>query len=231
MSSHTASIAGDYMVCESCVSQAGAFVAETFSEFEGLLRLSCALHHKKILGNRLAAVSNAGFEAVGIADNILGEDYSLEMSEFQDKTIKELDEIISGAELQSLVSVANPMDVTPMASEKVYIEVISSLIKDNNTDVIIVAIVPLTPILHTLAVEQIAADSITASLDIVEKIVELNRESIKPLVMVVDSGSLYDHMANGLEEMGLPVFRSADHAVRVVGKYVQTRLAVAGRKK
>lgn len=231
MSGHTASIAGDYMVCESCVSQAGAFVAETFSEFEGLLRLSCSLHHKKILGNRLAAISNAGYEAVGIADNIFGEDYSLQMSEFQEKTIKELDEVINGAGLQSLVSIVNPMDITPMASEKVYARVISSLLGDDNIDVVIVAIVPLTPILHTLADEHIADDTITSGLDIVEKIAELNNQTVKPLVMVVDSGPLYDHMANGLEEMGLPVFRSADHAVRVLGKYVQTRLVVASREK
>ncbi len=39
-SGHTASIAGDYMVCESCISQAGAMVAENFTIFEGLLLLS-----------------------------------------------------------------------------------------------------------------------------------------------------------------------------------------------
>ena len=33
-SSHTASLAGDYMVCESCVSQAGAIVARNFVEFQ-----------------------------------------------------------------------------------------------------------------------------------------------------------------------------------------------------
>jgi acyl-CoA synthetase (NDP forming) len=35
-SGHTASLAGDYMVCESCVRQAGAMVARTFSEFQEL---------------------------------------------------------------------------------------------------------------------------------------------------------------------------------------------------
>jgi acyl-CoA synthetase (NDP forming) len=35
-SSHTASLAGDYMVCETCVQKAGAIVARTFSEFQDL---------------------------------------------------------------------------------------------------------------------------------------------------------------------------------------------------
>lgn len=225
MSGHTASIAGDYMVCESCIDQAGAFVAETFSEFEGLLRLSYSLHHKNINGNRLAAVSNAGYEAVGIADNIMGEDYSLQMAKYRGETIISLDKVIVEAGLRSLVNIANPMDVTPMATEDLYTAVIKYLLDDENVDVVIVAIVPLTPLLHTLPDDHIADDDVSADKNIVKQIVKLNNNSAKPLVMVVDSGSLYDHMATGLEGSGLPVFRSADQAVRVLGKYVQTRLA------
>ncbi len=225
MSGHTASIAGDYMVCESCIDQAGAFVAETFSEFEGLLRLSNALNNKTIAGNRLAAVSNAGYEAVGIADNILGEDYSLSMATYQVGTMESLEQIFATAGLRSLIHIANPMDVTPMATEEVYTAVIKNLLDDNNVDVVIVAIVPLTPLLHTLPDEHIADEAFSDDRDIVHQISVLNKTSKKPLVMVVDSGSLYDHMATGLEESGLPVFRSADQAVRVLGKYVQTRLS------
>ena len=225
LTGHTASIAGDYMVCESCIDQAGAFVAETFSEFEGLLRLSNALHHKKIAGNRLAAVSNAGYEAVGIADNILGEDYSLRLATYQQNTMQSLEDVFIDAGLRTLINIANPMDVTPMATEAVYTAVIRNLLDDDNVDVVIVAIVPLTPLLHTLPNEQIADEEISDDKDIVHQIAALNSSSEKPLVMVVDSGSLYDHMAMGLEKSGLPVFRSADQAVRVLGKYVQTRLA------
>ncbi len=212
-------------MCESCIDQAGAFVAETFSEFEGLLRLSNALHSKTIAGNRLAAVSNAGYEAVGIADNILGEDYSLSMATYQVGTMESLEQIFATAGLRSLIHIANPMDVTPMATEEVYTAVIKNLLDDNNVDVVIVAIVPLTPLLHTLPDEHIADEAFSDDRDIVHQISVLNKTSKKPLVMVVDSGSLYDHMATGLEESGLPVFRSADQAVRVLGKYVQTRLS------
>ncbi len=227
MSGHTSSIAGDYMVCDSCIGQAGAFVAETFSEFEGLLRLSRALHGKKITGNCLAAVSNAGYEAVGIADNILGEDYSLSLAELSVGTVSILQDIVTHAKLQSLVSVVNPIDVTPMATEEVYTEIIRCLLDDKAIDVVIVAIVPLTPILHTLPDEHISDDPMENEQDIVGEIGKLNKQSQKPLVLVVDSGSLYDHMANGLEESGLPVFRSADQAVRVLGKYVRTRQIIA----
>jgi acyl-CoA synthetase (NDP forming) len=224
LSGHTASIAGDYMVCESCISQAGAMVAETFNVFEGLLRLSCALYNKTISGNRLAAVSNAGYEAVGIADNILGEDYRLEMARLSKFSLEKLHIILSDAGLESLTSVHNPLDITPMASETTYLDVISILLEDENTDAVIVAIVPLTPLLHTLPEELARDNTFGAENSIVERISALNMASTKPLVVVVDSGRLYDPMADGFQNHGMPVFRSADIAVSVLGKYMHNRL-------
>ncbi len=224
LSGHTASIAGDYMVCESCISQAGAMVADTFKVFEGLLRLSYTLNGKTISGNRLAALSNAGYEAVGIADNLLGEDYRMEMAIFSQPSIDKLDSVISKANLASLTSVQNPLDITPMASEDVYLDVIETLLSDSNIDAVIVAIVPLTPILHTLPEEMEPGTQFGAEDSIVERITRLNMTSTKPLVIVVDSGKLYDPMADAFQNDGLPVFRSADIAVRVLGKYIQNRV-------
>lgn len=221
---HTASIAGDYMVCESCVSEAGAMVAETFNIFEGLLRLSCTLHDKTIAGNKLAAISNAGYESVGIADNILGEDYTLEMADFLPKSTIQLKNILKGAKLNSLTSVANPLDITPMASEEVYEQIITVLLNDDNVDAIIVAIVPLTPILHTLPEEFESDESFSLNFSLIERIAKLNQTSKKPLVIVVDSGTLYDDLANEFQSNSLPVFRSADIAVTVLGKYMENRL-------
>ena len=67
---HTASIAGDPILFDSVVRQAGALVAEDFNSFDDLFYIAGALHHKKIGGNRLGAISGAGFEAVGMADFI-----------------------------------------------------------------------------------------------------------------------------------------------------------------
>jgi acyl-CoA synthetase (NDP forming) len=224
LSGHTASIAGDYMVCESCISQAGAMVAETFNVFEGLLRLSCTLYDKTISGNTLAAVSNAGYEAVGIADNILGEDYQLTMAGLSEPSLGKLRTILTDAGLERLTSVHNPLDITPMASEDVYVDVISILLEDDNTDSVIAAIVPLTPLLHTLPEEMEQNNTFGSGNSIVERISALNATSPKPLIIVVDSGKLYDPMADSFQDHGLPVFRSADIAVGVLGKYIHNRI-------
>jgi acyl-CoA synthetase (NDP forming) len=226
-SGHTASIAGDYMVCESVISQAGAMVADNFTVFEGLLRLSQSLHGKSISGNRLAAISNAGYESVGIADNILGEDYQLQMAVFGEQTVEKLVAIIQEARLESLVDVKNPMDITPMATETVYEAAIRTLLADQAVDAVVAAIVPLTPILHTL--ENETGDfAFNSEKNLIHRIGRLASATDKPLVMVVDSGSLFDPLANALQNEGLPVFRSADRAVTVLGKYIDGRLRKRG---
>ena len=40
-----------------------------------------------------------------------------------------------------------------------------------------------------------------------------------PWVMVVDGGARYDPLVAALEEAGLAVFRSADRATRLLGRY------------
>jgi len=77
---HTAAVAGDYDVCQAAAAQAGALVADTFKEFEQLLELATALHTKTVRGVRIGAMSNAGFETVGMADAIRGQRYEIEMA-------------------------------------------------------------------------------------------------------------------------------------------------------
>ena len=224
LSGHTASIAGDYMVCESCIGQAGAMVAETFSIFEGLLQLSSLLHDRKFSGNRLAAISNAGYEAVGIADNLLGDDYRLEIASLSQPTAERLRAILASAGLERLTTAGNPFDITPMASADVYVEAISALLDDPAIDMVIAAIVPLSPSLHTLPTEIASDEESLPQSSLITRIARLGHSSGKPLLVVVDSGTLYDYLANGIQAQGLPVFRSADLAVTVLGKYVSNRL-------
>ena len=223
-SGHTASLAGDYMVCTSCIQQAGALVADTFIEFGGLLRLANALHHKIIAGNRLAAVSNAGYEAVGMADNILGEGYKLEMAAFTTETREKLTQLLQAAKLDQLVNVKNPLDLTPMATEAVYETIIQTFLEDMYVDAVITGVVPFTPNIQGLGESGDSETPLTSEKGIIRRIAKLAAQFAKPLIVVVDSGSLFDPLANAFQANGLPVFRSADQAVRILGKYIQGRL-------
>lgn len=223
-SGHTASLAGDYMVCESCVRQAGALVAETFTEFEGFIRLASVFHEKKISGNRLAAVSNAGYESVGMADNILGEDYALEMAGLTPATRERLAKVLKSGRLEGLVDIKNPLDLTPMATDAVYEDVIRALLEDESVDVVVAANVPLSAAMQTLPEGIVPHDSVTSDDSVAQRIPRLAARYTKPVVGVVDSGALYNALAEAMGSMGLPVFRSADRAVWTLGKYIEGRL-------
>ena len=48
-------------------------------------------------------------------------------------------------------------------------------------------------------------------------------QSDKPVVTVIDAGSLFDPLADELRAQGLPVFRSADRAVRSLCKWIDLK--------
>ena len=215
-SSHTASLAGDYTVCESCLTQAGAIVVRSFNQFTELCMLAKGLHGKAIGGNRLAAVSTAGYEAVGMADNISADDFELRMAAFAPSTRARLGRALAACGLGALVEVKNPLDINPAATDALFVEVVEALAADPGVDLAVIGMIPLTPSMSSLAMD--------LSQNIAERIGDIARQSSKPLVAVVDGGEMYNPFAAMLRERGMPVFRDADRAVRALGLYVQARL-------
>lgn len=224
---HTASIAGDYMVCESCVTQAGAVVADNMTQFEGLLMLASILHGKKIEGSRLAAVSGAGFEAVGMADYLKGDDYNLEMASFGKDTIEQVKKIFTDNMLDSLVDVKNPIDINPAADDELHIQVVEALCSDPGVDSIIVGLDPFSPAVQTLPDKTRESESLFSPRSIAVLMPQLARHTAKPIIGVIDAGRLYEPMAETMEKGGLPIFRTCDAAVTTLAKYSRYRLRIA----
>ncbi len=225
---HTASVAGDYAVCEAALTEAGALVAEDFEEFSNLLKLCVSLRGKTIAGNRLAAVSNAGFEAVGMADSIKSDGRELVLTRFSSATDEALRRTLTGFRLDGLVDVKNPLDLTPMATDEAYASVVDAILEDEAVDLVAVGIVPLTPALQTLPASEAWKESIDDEHSIARLLPAVAAAQPKPLLAVVDSGQLFDPLAGALERGGLAVFRGADRAVRVLCKLVNAELRKVG---
>ncbi|MCJ7643953.1 MAG: acetate--CoA ligase family protein, partial [Candidatus Aminicenantes bacterium] len=85
-SSHTASVAGDYNICRSILKQAGAIVCEDIEEYENFVRSVHGLEGRKVRGNRVGLVSNAGFECVIMADSLKDDEAELVLAEFAPAT-------------------------------------------------------------------------------------------------------------------------------------------------
>jgi len=223
-SGHTASLAGDYMVCESCLRQAGAMVANNFQQFEALFLMATLLHDKPIGGSRIAALSGAGFEAVGMADSLQSDDYQLSLAAFSEETRRTLSEIIEAKKLASLVNVKNPLDINPGADDEVHTVAIEALARDANVDAIVASLTPLSPETRTLDGSTGPKHDMNADGSILHRTVELFRTCGKPIICVVGGGEPYAPLRRKLLEAGVPVFDSCDNAISATGLYISGRL-------
>lgn len=220
---HTASVAGDYAVCENAITQAGALVASDFGEFTDFLRITLPLRGKTVAGNRLAAISNAGYETVGMADSIRSNGAELELPAFGARTEEAIAKILADNRLEGLVDVQNPLDVTPMAGDTAYADMIVEVLTDPGIDAAVIGIVPLTPALQTLPRGKNHQESILDPDSIAQRLSHAASASDKPLVVVIDAGTLYEPFAETLKNAGLPVFRAADRAVRALCKWIDIK--------
>ena len=211
--SHTASIAADAVVTRELATGAGVVVAETLEDFEDLVRLFTMLHGRGASGPRLAAISNAGFESVAFADNVGG----LRFATLGPQTLERVERVIRESRLDRIVSIGNPLDVNPMMGDREFCEGAEALLADEDVDLGIVACVPLTGALQTLPKSERHREDLASEGSVVRRLGKLWKSTSKPWVSVVDSGRLYDPMAHALEESGIPPFRSADRATRLLG--------------
>ena len=215
---HTASIAGDYDVCAAAAANAGAIVADTLAEFEQLMELATALHDKSVRGRRIGAISNAGYETVGMADAIIGARYRVELGSLAEATVARISEILKRHGLDSLINIRNPLDLTPMSNDEVYEACVRAMLADDGIDAVVVSCVPLTP--QVLS----APDEIAQAESLARRLPEIFREADKPVIAVIDSGPPFDTFSSAIRLAGVPTFRSCDQAVRSVGRYVCHRM-------
>ena len=175
---HTGAIAGLYDLESTILKNCGAFVCESIEEFER--RSEFLSKYEKFNHNidKVAVISNAGFETVCSADNL-----KEHLVQLTDKTKYILNEYFKFKGIDHLVSANNPLDLTPMADEVIYTGAIERMIAE--VDLLVVSIVPQTEKLNTNQPRFIT--------DFVKKLKFMEQHFKVPIVIVVDSGELYDH--------------------------------------
>jgi acetate---CoA ligase (ADP-forming) len=222
---HTASIAGGATLFDSVVRQAGAIVAEDFTSFDDLFYIAGALHRKKILGKRLGAISGAGFEAVGMADSIGAETFSMETGALESGTVERLEQILVAKKLDALVEVRNPIDINPGADDEAHLQITEAFLQDPNIDAVVVGLDPTAPPVRALEQSKLRPgydiSDANSTVQLMPPIVDRND---KPVIGIVDGGALYDAMAAALMDKGVCVFRNCGRGTRALVRYVEARL-------
>ncbi len=213
--SHTAALAGDYPVTQELAESAGVVVADSLADFDDLIRLFSYLEERGARGWRLGAVSNAGFECVAMAD-ALGH---FELAALTEGTQRALEAAFRRCRIEGIVEARNPVDLTPICPDEVYEDVVRAVMEDPEVDVGIVGCVPLTPALQTLAPGGSHQEDLADATSVVSRLARVVQETPKPVVAVVDAGSMYEPMRAKLLESGVPTFATADRALRILEAY------------
>ncbi|AYH44764.1 CoA-binding protein [Azoarcus sp. DN11] len=221
---HTASIAGDPVLFEAVLRQAGAIVAEDFNTFDDLFYIAGALHGKKV-GKRLGAISGAGFEAVGMADSIATETGSLEMGALEAATVERVQAILAAKRLAALVEVRNSIDINPGADDEAHLQITAAFLDDPNIDAVVVGLDPTAPSIRGLETSKLRPGyDLSDPNGTVHIYPPLAAKSDKPVIGIVDGGSLYDAMAAKLMDQGVCVFRNCGRGTQALARYVEARL-------
>jgi acyl-CoA synthetase (NDP forming) len=222
---HTASIAGDPVLFEAVLRQAGAIDAADINSFDDLFYIAGALHHKKIGGNRLGAISGAGFEAVGMADAISSDTFSMQMGKLQDGTVKRVEEILLAKKLAALVEVRNPIDINPGADDEAHLQITEAFLLDPNIDAVVVGLDPTAPSVRALSSSKLRPGyDINDAKSTVQLMPPMAQGNDKPIIGVIDGGTLYDAMAARLMDQGVCVFRNCARAAMALVRYSEARL-------
>jgi acyl-CoA synthetase (NDP forming) len=221
---HTASVAGDYDVCKRILDQAGAIVARDFDEFNDLMYIASTLHDKTFGGNRIAGVSGAGFETVGIADSIGEGEAALQMAEIEAETVERLSEILRAKRLDALMEVRNPFDINPGADDEAHLQCTAAFADDPNVDAVVVGLDPLSPVTRTLDKSAREGHDIHSDESLASIFPGFVKTCNKPVVGIIEGGPMFEPFAAKLMDQGVCVFRSTHRGVNALARYTRARL-------
>jgi len=193
MQSHTGAIAGENVVLDAVLEQAGVIRCESLEEF---FDFSKAFSWEKIpLGPNVAVISNAGGPAVISADAIIDE--GLQLAKFDEETKKQLAESLPRSS-----SIINPVDLLGDALADRFSEALEIILQKEEVHSLVVI---LTPQVMT-QIEKTA-----------ESIGSLSRKYQKPVFCSFMGGSLVAKGAEKLNEFKIPSFRFPEQAIAAIG--------------
>ncbi len=193
--SHTGSMAGAYNIYKGAFKQANLIVADSLEQMFHIAKLFITCPKPK--GDRVQVITNGGGYGIVTTDGL--ELNNIPLAKLSNRTKKKL------KQLPEICIVSNPMDLVGDADTKRYKLAIETCLKDKNNDILLVILLPQTPL-------------------ITKDITKVFTKSKKPIVLVMTGGKQTLAFKKVLEDHGLPVFDFPDHAVRALKKFIHGTL-------
>ena len=195
VSSHTASMAGDYEVFSSVFSQFGLVEARDESELIAFSEaLSC---YQKPIEGRMGIITSSGGHGALAVDACLSHGLSVPTLGEQDQ--QELRGQVS-PRIQDIASFSNPIDLTGSAVDDDFASVARVLARKNEVDCVLVLLLPYTP-------------GITS--DLGARLSQLYRQENKSLIAYLPHVERYQMFIEGFQLNRVPVAHSIEEAVHM----------------
>ncbi len=193
VSSHTASLAGDYRVFSEIMKQ--HCVAEADNEYELTSFCEALSCYPKGTNGNVGIISLSGGHGVIAADAC--ELHDMSIPTLQQGTMDAIKEKLS-PEIRKIVSLVNPMDLTGSSVDNDIVTTARHLSRDKNIECILALLIPYSP---------------GVSADIGAKLSQVARNEGKPMIAYVPNEDKYKIIIEGFELNNIPVASSVDGAV------------------
>lgn len=196
VSSHTASLAGDYRVFSEVLSQHGIVEAKNELEMVSFAEsLSC---YQKSIDGKVGIISVSGGHGALSVDVCIS--HGLSVPRFSQKAQQKIRSKLSDS-LKSIASLENPIDLTGSATDDDFVTAAQSLSELGDIDCVIILLLPYSP-------------GITA--DLGARLSRVYQKEGKPLVAYVPHVEKYRMLIEGFELNRVPVSASIEGAVLMV---------------
>ncbi len=195
VSSHSASMAGDYEVFSSVLAQYG--VVEAKDEFELIPFCEALTSYQSPIEGKVGIITGSGGHGAMAVDACL--DHKLSVP-----TLREADQIEIKAKIspriQAIASLGNPIDLTGSAVDEDFVGAASSLSGVREVDCILVLLLPYAP-------------GITS--DLGARLSQIQRQAGKPMIAYVPHVEKYLMFVEGFQLNQIPVAHSIEEAVHM----------------
>lgn len=193
VSSHTASLAGDYASFSAAIAQHN--ILEAASEQELVSFCEVLSSYTKPIGGKIGIITGSGGHGAMAVDacSLCG----LKVPELAEPTRTEIRNVLTDS-IRSIASLSNPVDLTGSSVDDDFVACAKAMGASPDIDCVIILLLPYIP---------------GITLDIGVKLSGVSKESGKPFIAYVPQVQKYDMLIEGFEQNGIPVSPSIEGAV------------------
>jgi acetyltransferase len=193
VTSHTASLAGDYQVFAHILAQHG--IAEAKNEFELLSFCESLSCYQTAIGNRIGIITVSGGHGALAVDACAAQ--GLQVPELDKEVQSQIREKLSPS-IRAIAPLTNPLDLTGSAVDEDFIAAVTALSRTPGIDAILILLLPYSPAI---------------SADLGARLSHVYRREGTPLIAYVPHVEKYRMLIEGFELNRVPVSSSIEGAV------------------